>query len=175
MDEIAQTPPELSDDALAAAVVARLAAAGKTLGVAESCTGGLLAAAITEVGGASEVFRGGIVAYHNEIKTSVLGVRKEILDSAGAVSEPVAQWMAVGARSRLGTDYGIGITGIAGPTGGTAEKPVGLVYICVSSAGEDVVQGFNFPGGRGDVRRAAVENALRMLCSLMDKIVNDKE
>jgi nicotinamide-nucleotide amidase len=144
-------------------IVARLAKRGKSLAVAESCTGGLLAAAIVDVGGASEVFRGGIVAYHNDVKVSQLGVREEVLESAGAVSEPTAQWMAVGARSRLAADYGIGITGIAGPKGGTEEKPVGLVYICVSSTSGDVVKGFNLSGGRASIRRAAVIAALHML------------
>ncbi|MHB1003304.1 MAG: nicotinamide-nucleotide amidohydrolase family protein, partial [Thermoleophilia bacterium] len=123
-----------------AVVVRELAARGETLAVAESCTGGLVAAAVTSVSGSSDVFRGGVVAYHNDVKVGLLGVREEILENAGAVSEPVAQWMAVGARNRLGADYGIGITGIAGPTGATADKPVGLVYISVSSAAGDVVR-----------------------------------
>lgn len=144
-------------------VVGELADRGETLAVAESCTGGLLAGAVTSVNGSSAVFRGGVVAYHNDVKVGMLGVRKEILEGAGAVSEPVAQWMAVGARNRLGADYGIGVTGIAGPTGGTAEKPVGLVYISVSSVAADVVRGFNFPGDRDRVRRAAVVAALHLL------------
>jgi len=147
---------------LAAAVVRSLASRRETLAVAESCTGGLLAGAITDVSGASEVFRGGVVAYHNDVKVELLGVRREVLDAAGAVSEPVAQWMARGVRSRLGADYGIGITGIAGPSGGSPEKPVGLVYICVSSPAGDFVRGFNFTGDRAEVRRAAVDAGLLM-------------
>lgn len=152
-----------SGEPVEAVVVEELAARGETLAVAESCTGGLLAGAVTSVSGSSAVFRGGVVAYHNDVKVAMLGVRKEILESTGAVSEPVAQWMAVGARNRLGADYGIGVTGIAGPTGGTAEKPVGLVYISVSSAAGDIVRGYNLAGGRDRVRRAAVVAALHLL------------
>ena len=159
-----------ADEAVEEAVVAELAQRGETLAVAESCTGGLLAGAITDVSGSSAVFRGGVIAYHNDLKVELLGVKEEILENAGAVSEPVAQWMAVGARERLGADYGIGITGIAGPAGGTPEKPVGLVYICVSSRGKDVVQGFSFDGGRAQVRRAAVVTALQMLGQIISPI-----
>lgn len=144
-------------------IVRRLAEEGATLAVAESCTGGQLAGAITDVSGASNVFRGGVVAYHNDVKVGQLGVRAEIIENAGAVSEPVAQWMAVGVRSRLDADFGIGITGIAGPTGGSEEKPVGLVFICVSSPEGDEVARFDFAGGRFEVRRAAVVAALHML------------
>lgn len=140
-----------------------LALRGRTLATGESCTGGLLGAAITGVSGASEYYRGGVVAYHNEVKRALLRVRQEILDNVGAVSEPVAQQLALGVRASLTADYGIGITGIAGPGGGTPEKPVGLVYICVSSEAGDIVEGFNFPGGRDDVRRAAVVTSLHLL------------
>ncbi|MHB0867077.1 MAG: CinA family nicotinamide mononucleotide deamidase-related protein [Thermoleophilia bacterium] len=140
-----------------------LARKGKTLATGESCTGGLLGAAITGVSGASEYYRGGVVAYHNDVKRTLLKVRQEILDNVGAVSEPVAQQLALGVRSSLAADYGIGITGIAGPGGGTLEKPVGLVYICASSETGDIVEGFNFPGGRDDVRRAAVVTSLHLL------------
>lgn len=134
-----------------------------TLAIGESCTGGLLGAAITRISGSSLFFRGGVVAYHNEVKMSLMGVRREALENVGAVSEPVAQQLALGARSALGSDYGIGVTGVAGPTGGTDAKPVGLVFICVSSETGDVVERYDFPGGREDVRAAAVKAALHML------------
>ncbi len=147
------------EDIVAAALIER----DLTLAVGESCTGGMLGESLTRTSGASLFFMGGVIAYDNEVKKSLLGVRPQTLESVGAVSEAVAQQLALGARDSCGTDYGIGITGIAGPTGGTPEKPVGLVYICVSSAPGDLVRGFNFPGGREDVRRAAVTAALHML------------
>ncbi|MHB9053167.1 MAG: nicotinamide-nucleotide amidohydrolase family protein [Thermoleophilia bacterium] len=136
---------------------------GQTLAIGESCTGGMLGAAITGVGGASQFFLGGVIAYDNRVKKALLKVRQQTLDAVGAVSEAVAQQLAIGAREECGADYGIGITGIAGPTGGTPEKPVGLVYICASSREGDLVRGFSFPGGRDEIRRAAVVAALHML------------
>lgn len=140
-----------------------LARKGLTLAVGESCTGGLLCGTITRYPGSSKFFLGGVTAYSNEVKMSMLGVRREALDNVGAVSEPVAQQLALGARSATGADYGIGVTGIAGPSGGSIEKPVGLVFICVSSEAVDIVERFDFPGDREDVRRAAVVAALHML------------
>lgn len=116
-------------DTLASVVGAALKAAGQTLAVAESCTGGGLGAAITAVAGSSAYFLGGAIAYANGVKVKLLGVDPETLDSHGAVSEPVACQMAKGIRACLGADWGLAITGIAGPGGGSAEKPVGLVYI----------------------------------------------
>lgn len=150
-------------ESISEAVGRELVQRGQTLATGESCTGGMLGAEITAVSGSSQYYLGGVVAYHNDVKNQVLKIPREILDSVGAVSEPVAQRLAVGARSLTGADYGIGVTGVAGPTGGTSEKPVGLVYICVSSETGDVVEGFNFSGGRGEVRRAAVLAALEML------------
>jgi nicotinamide-nucleotide amidase len=135
----------------------------RTLAVGESCTGGLLGGAITSVPGSSGFFLGGVTAYDNEVKRAVLKVRREVLDNVGAVSEPVAQQLALGVRALTGADYGLGVTGIAGPSGGTAEKPVGLVFICASSEEGDVVERYDFPGGREDVRAAAVRAALHML------------
>lgn len=148
---------------LAEVIGRELSRRGKTLATGESCTGGLLGAEITCVSGSSQYYLGGVIAYHNDVKNKLLKIPQEILDTVGAVSEPVAQRLALGMRGLTGADYGIGITGVAGPTGGTAEKPVGLVYICVSSALGDIVEGFNFSGGRGEVRRAAVLAALEML------------
>jgi len=139
----------------------------KTLAIGESCTGGMLGQTITAMDGASKFFRGGVIAYDNEVKHALLKVRNDTLETVGAVSEAVAQQLAIGARSVCTSDYGIGITGIAGPTGGTAGKPVGLVYICVSSEPGDFVRGFQFKGGRDDVRQAAVIAALHMLYQKM--------
>lgn len=135
----------------------------RSLAVAESCTGGLLGATITAPSGASAYFRGGVIAYQNDVKQNLLKVRGEALRNVGAVSEPVAQQMALGVRAALGADYGIGITGVAGPTGGTPEKPVGLVFICVSSEAGDLVEAFHFDGDREEIRQAAVAASLRIL------------
>jgi nicotinamide-nucleotide amidase len=153
-------------------IAAELSRQGKTLAVGESCTGGMLGEVITSISGASAFFLGGVIAYSNNVKRDLLKVRQETLDNVGAVSEPVAQQLALGVRALSGADYGIGITGVAGPTGGTPAKPVGLVYICVSSDKGDVVKGFNFPGQRSDVRQAAVTTALHML---HQKLLIDKE
>jgi len=139
----------------------------RTLAVAESCTGGMLGEALTSVSGSSGFFLGGVIAYANEVKSAMLGVSRETLETVGAVSKDVAGQMAAGARQACGADYGIGITGIAGPDGGTTEKPVGLVYIGIASANTVRVLRFDFPGGREDVRRGAVTAALHMVHSLL--------
>jgi nicotinamide-nucleotide amidase len=115
-------------------VVQRLLSQQRTLALAESCTGGLIAARLTDVPGVSQVLRGGVVAYSNDSKQALLGVPAELLASHGAVSEPVAAAMAEGARARFGADLGIATTGIAGPDGGTAAKPVGTVCFAVATA-----------------------------------------
>ncbi|MHB8793284.1 MAG: CinA family nicotinamide mononucleotide deamidase-related protein [Thermoleophilia bacterium] len=142
---------------------AELLRRGRMLAVAESCTGGMLGQLITSVSGASGFFRGGVIAYANEVKTSLLNVSQNTLDSEGAVSEAVAVQLATGVMEVCGSDYGIGITGIAGPGGGTTEKPVGLVYIGISSGKAGSARRFDFPGGREDVRLSAVIAALHML------------
>jgi len=138
---------------------------GLTLAVAESCTGGLLGMRITEVSGASDYFRGGIIAYSNEVKRDVLGVPAEVLEEHGAVSPECAQAMAEGARRVCATDLALAITGIAGPTGGTAEKPVGLVYIALAGPHGVRVERHEFRGSRQGVRWSASEAALALLCS----------
>ena len=117
------------EETLEGVVLDDLAARGLTLAVAESCTGGAVAARLTLVPGASRAFRGGVVAYDNEVKTSLLGVGRATLDAEGAVSEAVARQMAAGIRTRLAADVGVAVTGIAGPTGGTPDKPVGTVWM----------------------------------------------
>jgi len=122
------------DDEIEAVVVGLLRSQKKTLALAESCTGGALADKVTNVPGASEIFLGGVVSYANSAKENLLGVRAETLAAHGAVSEPVAAEMAAGAREKFGSDFAIAVTGIAGPGGGTPEKPVGTVFIALASA-----------------------------------------
>ncbi len=117
----------------AAALVKELQKKGLTLSFAESCTGGLASATVVSVSGASSVFFGGVVSYDNSVKMGLLSVEKSVLDSVGAVSEECAMQMARGARRAVGTDIAVSATGIAGPSGGTPEKPVGLVYIGIDS------------------------------------------
>ncbi len=126
---------EATEGDLVEAVTAALRACGRTLAVAESCTGGLVAKRMTDLAGASDVFRGGVVAYANEVKIDQLGVDPSELAEHGAVSEVVARRMAEGAARRFGADAGIGITGVAGPGGGTEEKPVGTVWYAAACEG----------------------------------------
>lgn len=131
-----------------------------TIATAESCTGGLIGARLTAVPGSSEVYVGGVVAYSNRIKESMLGVPEELINRVGAVSEEVAMAMAAGARERLGADVGIAVTGIAGPGGGSAEKPVGTVWVA-AQIGEDMrTFGRVYLGDRGEVRSRASQAAL---------------
>ena len=141
----------------------RLAAASATVAVAESCTGGLIAHRVTNVPGSSEYFLGGVVAYADDAKTALLDVPPEALESNGAVSESVARAMAEGACTRFGAAYGIGTTGIAGPGGGTPQKPVGLVYIAVSRPGDTVVHRMLFEGNRDQIKTLSAEAALHFL------------
>jgi len=142
---------------------------GETLATAESCTGGLIGEMITDVPGASAYYRGGVVAYCNELKGRLLGVSKELLAEQGAVSEQVAAAMAEGCRQRLGADWAISVTGIAGPSGGSQAKPVGLVYCGLSGPGIAEVTRQVFPGPRELVRRRAALTALNELrLALMD-------
>ena len=136
---------------------------GETIAVAESCTGGSLGAMLTDIEGSSAYFMGGVIAYSNEVKMKLLGVSEDVLTKEGAVSAIVAEQMATGVIKRLGTDWGIGITGIAGPGGGTDTKPVGLVYIGIASAkGEVFSYGDTYGTNRGRylVRYLSACNAL---------------
>jgi len=136
---------------------------GYTLAAAESCTGGLLAGRITDIPGSSEYFLEGAVTYSNEAKTRILGVPKKMIEDHGAVSEEVATAMASGIRELAGSTFGIGITGIAGPGGGSAEKPVGLVYIALADDGRASAKRFIFPGDRQFIRTLSVNAALDLL------------
>ena len=150
-------------DELPDLVVARLAARGERVAVAESCTGGLLAELVTRISGASSVFDLGVVAYANAMKERVLGVPGELLAAHGAVSEPVARALAEAARRTGAATWGIGITGIAGPTGGTEEKPVGTVHVALAGpAGTGAVQRL-YRGDRERIRRQAAYEALNLL------------
>ena len=138
------------------------------MATAESCSGGLIAHRITNVPGSSGYFVGGVVAYSNEIKQNLLGVEAETLAAHGAVSEPVAREMAEGARQRFRTDYAIACTGIAGPAGGTAEKPVGLVHIAVASGVGTTATRNLFKGSRLTVKEQTAEKALAMLWEVLE-------
>ncbi|MFQ5736916.1 MAG: CinA family protein [Thermodesulfobacteriota bacterium] len=152
----------------ARALCKALKEAHATLAVAESCTGGLLSSMITEVPGCSAYFRGGVVAYANDAKKRLLGVSAATLDRHGAVSAQTATEMAEGARKRLQADVSVSITGIAGPGGGSAAKPVGTVYCAVSSRDGTKVERFLFEGGRKAVRRASALAAIDGLIRLLD-------
>jgi nicotinamide-nucleotide amidase len=141
----------------------KLSLGGYTLAVAESCTGGLLAQRITDVPGSSKYFIGGVIAYANEVKTKELGVEPILLMEHGAVSAPVAEAMAEGVRTRVGTDFGLSITGVAGPGGGTEEKPVGTVFIALADELKTEHRRLNLPGDRNLVRWRASQAALDML------------
>lgn len=146
----------------------RLRERGQTVSVAESCTGGLLGASITEVPGSSDYFMSGFLTYSNQAKMEILAVSEEILNTYGAVSAECAKAMAEGCRHKSGSDWAISITGIAGPGGGSAEKPVGLVYIGISNSQETVVYEHRFYGDRTQVRTRSVKAALHGLYQCMN-------
>ncbi|HEX6787713.1 MAG TPA: competence/damage-inducible protein A [Gaiellaceae bacterium] len=142
-------------------------ARGWTLATAESCTGGLVAARLTSVPGSSAVVAGGVVAYSNDVKERELGVARALLDTHGAVSAEVAEAMAHGARERLGVDVAVSVTGIAGPDGGTPEKPVGLVYLHAETPEGSRGREFSFPGDRVSIRARSVVGALHLARRLL--------
>ena len=146
-----------------AAVAEALLRRGWTLAVAESCTGGLLGAALTSRAGSSRYFLGGVIAYANAVKAGLLGVPAAALERHGAVSAPVAAAMARGAAAALGATIGVGITGVAGPGGGTRRKPVGLVYIAVARGRSATVRRYLFSGNRGNIRKSAVDDSIVLL------------
>ena len=136
---------------------------GWTVAVAESCTGGLLGHRITNVSGSSAYFQGGVISYSSEAKEQILGVPHEILVKHGTVSKETALAMAQGARRLFGTDIALSLTGIAGPTGGTPEKPVGLVYIALAAEGVDLWEKHIWQGEREENKRQSTEAALQLL------------
>ena len=157
-----------NDDSIAGlseALVSKLATSGKTVATAESCTGGWIAKAITDVAGSSEVFAYGIVSYSNGAKESLLGVRGQTLDGNGAVSEAVVEEMAAGALELSGADIAVAVSGIAGPGGGSPEKPVGTVWFAWAIRGGSLVKYDTdcrqFKGDRNRVREQVVAHALR--------------
>ena len=147
---------------LAAEVLALLSASGRTLAVAESLTGGLVAAALTDVPGSSVAFRGGVVSYATELKAELLGVDAAMLAAHGPVYPPVAAAMARGVRARLGATVGAATTGVAGP-GPQDGHPAGTVHVAVSLSGDTVVRTMALPGNRDEVRRLTVERVLGLL------------
>jgi nicotinamide-nucleotide amidase len=140
---------------------------GLTLAAAESCTGGMVAARLTDVPGSSDVFVGGVVAYSDELKRAQLGVPADVLAEHGAVSAEAAEAMAEGARRQLGADVGLSVTGIAGPGGGTLEKPVGLVFVHGAGPEGSSSRRLTIPGDRADVRGRATVMALHLLRGLL--------
>jgi nicotinamide-nucleotide amidase len=151
------------DTDLAAVVLERARRAGLSLGVAESCTGGLVGGRVTEVPGSSDVFAGGVVCYADRLKSELLDVPPALIAEHGAVSEPVARAMAEGARRRIGVDLSVSVTGIAGPTGGSEEKPVGTVWFAVASPGGTEARRIIFLGSRREIRERAAQTALFLL------------
>lgn len=156
------------DADLAAVVLDRCRELKLTLAVAESCTGGMLGERLTNIPGSSDVFLGGVIAYHNDVKKELLGVTADDLEKHGAVSEAVALQMAAGIRERTGADVGVSVTGIAGPGGGTPEKPVGLVWVAVHSSNAKARR-FHVGGDRAEIRQRAAQAALEMVRRALSK------
>jgi nicotinamide-nucleotide amidase len=147
----------------------RLLERGVTISVAESCTGGLLGELLTRMPGSSKAFVGGVIAYANEVKVRDLGVAEATLAAHGAVSEPTAREMAAGARQRFGTDLAIGITGVAGPDGGTPDKPVGTVWIALAAADGTTTKKLSWPGLRDQVRLLSSWWGLKLVDERLDR------
>ena len=161
---------------LANALLESCRARGVTLATAESCTGGLIAGALTEIAGSSDVVLGGFMTYSNEMKHTILGVPQNLLDKYGAVSEAVAGAMAEGALRKSNAMVAVSITGIAGPGGGTLEKPIGLVYFgLANSQGEEIVRKMEYGSlTRNQIREASVNTALKMLSDVVVEKYNVK-
>ncbi len=151
-------------------VGAYLAASGQRISVAESCTGGRIASRLTAVPGSSRYFESGCVTYSNASKTRLLGVPAKLIEEKGAVSREVASAMAEGTRSREGVDFALAVTGIAGPGGGSSEKPIGLVYIALADDQETDVAKYRFEGRRETIQSAATQKALEMLINKLSSV-----
>ena len=154
-------------DAILTDISSQLLARGEMLATAESCTGGLIAAACTDLAGSSQWFERGFVTYSNAAKTELLGVDAALIDQHGAVSDPVARAMAEGAITRSRAQASVAVTGVAGPTGGSAEKPVGTVWLAWHVDGRTHSELRHFAGGRAAVRMATVRHALARLARLL--------
>lgn len=146
-----------------------------TLSAAESCTGGMLSAKLINVPGASAVYEAGFVTYANKAKHKLIGVKKKTLKEYGAVSKETAKEMVKGTLKATGADYAVAITGIAGPGGGTKEKPVGLVYIGCGRKNRIVIKQYQFSGDRTQIRESSVENALHQLWEVLVEDINQKD
>lgn len=156
------------EDALEERIAEKLTSMGKTIATAESCTGGLLGDRITDVPGSSKYYLGGVIAYANDVKEHVLGVLKATMVDHGAASEETALEMARGARRLLSVDYGISVTGIAGPGGGTIVKPVGLTWVAVSGHKDERAVRHVYPGDRQHNKHAAVDSVLELLLQMLE-------
>ncbi|PHU35003.1 CinA family protein [Pseudobutyrivibrio ruminis] len=154
----------------ASVIVDRLASMNMTVATAESCTGGLIASSIVDIAGASDCFNEGYITYSNEAKMRNLSVKESTLMRYGAVSTQTAKEMAMGVRKKAHADFGIASTGIAGPGGGSPEKPVGLVYIACAYDDKCQVRQLNLAGDRSQVRHQAADEALQLLSDCMDEI-----
>ena len=154
----------------ASVIVDRLASMKMTVATAESCTGGLIASSIVDIAGASDCFNEGYITYSNEAKMRNLSVKESTLMQYGAVSTQTAKEMAMGVRKKAHADFGIASTGIAGPGGGSPEKPVGLVYIACAYDDKCQVRQLNLSGDRSQVRQQAADEALQLLSDCMDEI-----
>jgi PncC family amidohydrolase len=159
--------PAADATTLAEEIGALLTSHSWTLAVAESCTGGLIGHCITQVAGSSAYFRGGVLAYSNDVKMALLDVSEQDLAQFGAVSEPVARQMADGVCARIGADVGVGITGIMGPGGESSEKPVGLVYVSVRTPDGCRVASFRNSGTRSRIKELSCLAALTMLRNVL--------
>ena len=142
---------------------------GKTIAVAESCSGGQLASLLTSLPGSSDYFILGVVTYSNKSKEMILDIPTKIIAKYGAVSQPVAILMAQNIRKKTQADFGISITGIAGPAGATSTKPIGTVYICLSEKNKNTCCKFSFPGNRENIRKKSTQEALRLLCANLSR------
>ena len=162
-EELEETIYSSHGESLEQIVLYYLGMRGATLATAESCTGGLVAQRLTSIAGSSRSFRGGVVVYSNELKTMLADVPAELIEKHGAVSREVAKALAEGIRKRTGATYGLAITGIAGPGGGTEEKPVGLVYVAVADEKETEVLEKNLMGDRERIRNWASQQALDLV------------
>ena len=157
----------MKTEALAREVISRLTDEGRTLSTAESCTGGLLGKLLTDIPGASNAYKGGVISYVNEVKHHVLGVEQETLDVCTAVSRETAHEMAKGTRSLLKADIGVSTTGLAGPDGDGTGRPVGLLYIALDMEGFSYSRELHLKGDRAEIRAQAAHEALSMLLEFL--------